>query len=78
MRKSLRTLRKEGFRHVHILKSEDEVNAVSIIREPLWNDRTDEHGPFDTSDFWNEVDKIITDYKNHMKWLREHGAGMDL
>lgn len=47
MRKSLRTLRREGFRHVHVFKSEEEVNAASIVREPLWNDRTDERGPFD-------------------------------
>ncbi len=47
MRRSLRTLRREGFRHMHVLKSVEQVNSVSISREPLWNDKTDEHGPFD-------------------------------
>jgi polynucleotide kinase-phosphatase len=47
MRRSLRNLRREGFRHVHILTSEEEVNSASIVRESLWNDKTDEHGPFD-------------------------------
>ena len=47
MRRSLRHLRREGFRHIHIFKSEEEVNSTSIVRESLWNDRTDEHGPFD-------------------------------
>lgn len=28
--------------------------------------------------FWNEVDKIIPDYKNHIEWLRTFGASMDL
>jgi len=28
--------------------------------------------------FWNEVDKIIPDYENHIEWLRNFGASMDL
>ena len=29
------------------MKSVEEVEAAVIERVPLWNDRTDEHGPFD-------------------------------
>jgi protein phosphatase len=47
LRRSLRELRREGFRHVHVLR-EDEVDRIdSILREPLWNDRRHEAGPFD-------------------------------
>ncbi len=28
--------------------------------------------------FWSEVDKVMPDYRNRQRWLREHGAGMDL
>ncbi|MES2789580.1 MAG: polynucleotide kinase-phosphatase [Planctomycetota bacterium] len=42
LRKSLRGLRREGFRHVFILERPEEVEGV-----PLWNDRTAEHGPYD-------------------------------
>lgn len=28
--------------------------------------------------FWNEVDKIIPDYRERKQWLRVNGAGMDL
>jgi len=28
--------------------------------------------------FWNEVDKVIPDYKAHVEWLRSFGASMDL
>jgi protein phosphatase len=45
--RSGKSLRREGFRHVWMLESEDEVNAVAIQRTPLWNNRRDEHGPFD-------------------------------
>jgi protein phosphatase len=40
MRKSLRGLGREGFRHVHILKSEEEVNSAEIVRESRQNRRT--------------------------------------
>ncbi|NET33960.1 MAG: polynucleotide kinase-phosphatase [Cyanothece sp. SIO1E1] len=47
LRRSLRTLKKEGFRTVHILASLDEVNAAVIERQPLWSNRKEEQGPFD-------------------------------
>jgi protein phosphatase len=47
LRRSLRGLRKEGFRHVFVLETPEEVEAAAIERTPLWNDRTGEHGPFD-------------------------------
>lgn len=47
LRRSLRGLAKEGFRQVHVLRSIDEIEAVTITRERLYNDRRDEHGPFD-------------------------------
>jgi protein phosphatase len=47
LRRSLGGLRKEGFRHVFVLESPEEVEAATVERVPLWNDRRDEHGPFD-------------------------------
>ncbi len=47
LHRSLRGLEREGFRHVHVLKSPAEIEAAEIVREPLWNNRKSEHGPFD-------------------------------
>ena len=47
LRRSLRGLHREGFRHVFVLNSPEEVEAAVIERVPLWNDKQDEHGPFD-------------------------------
>jgi protein phosphatase len=47
MRRSLRGLRREGFRYVFTLSSVDEVEATTIELEPLWTNRSAEHGPFD-------------------------------
>ncbi len=47
LRRGLRGLQKEGFRQIHIMKSPEEVDALEIVREPLWTDRRGEHGPFD-------------------------------
>ena len=47
MRRSLRGLEREGFGYVFKLSSPEEVDAVRIERQPLWNNRRDVHGPFD-------------------------------
>ena len=46
LKQSLRTLRREGFRYIHILSPEQIENLV-IEREPLWTDRRKETGKFD-------------------------------
>ena len=34
---------------------------------------------FDHSDaFWNEVDKVLPDYRERRDWLRKHGASLDV
>jgi protein phosphatase len=47
LRRSLRGLQREGFRKVFVLTSLDEVEAATVERQPLWNDRKHEQGPFD-------------------------------
>ncbi|WP_315789572.1 polynucleotide kinase-phosphatase [Fischerella sp. JS2] len=47
LRRSLRGLEREGFRYVYILNSIVEIDTVEIERQPLWNNRKYEHGPFD-------------------------------
>ena len=47
MRRGLRRLKKEGFRHVFVFGSQEEVDGVTVSRVPLWNDRRDEKGPLD-------------------------------
>jgi protein phosphatase len=47
LRASLRSLTREGFRHVFVLESPEEVEAVVVERQPLWNNLRGEHGPFD-------------------------------
>jgi protein phosphatase len=47
LRCSLRGLGREGFRHVFVLESPAEVEAATVERVPLWNDKRQEHGPFD-------------------------------
>lgn len=28
--------------------------------------------------FWNEVDKVLPDFKERKEWLRKHGVGLDV
>ena len=47
LRRSIKRLRREGFRSQFHFQSVAEVDAVRIERQPLWTDKRDEHGPFD-------------------------------
>lgn len=47
LHRSLRGLEREGFRHVHVLRSQEDIDSATIERQPLWNDLRHEHGPFD-------------------------------
>jgi protein phosphatase len=47
LRRSLRGLEREGFRHVFTLSSAEEIDTAEIVRQPLWNNLKHEHGPFD-------------------------------
>lgn len=47
LRRSIKGLKREGFRHIFRLESVEDVEAASVERVPLWNDKRDEHGPFD-------------------------------
>lgn len=37
----------EGFRHIYEILTQHEAETLTVVRQPLWNRRTDDHGPFD-------------------------------
>lgn len=47
LRRSVKNLRKEGISQVYILNSVEDINRVTIERNPLWNNLKTEKGPFD-------------------------------
>ncbi|RZS44412.1 polynucleotide 3'-phosphatase /polynucleotide 5'-hydroxyl-kinase /polynucleotide 2',3'-cyclic phosphate phosphodiesterase [Herbihabitans rhizosphaerae] len=47
LRRSVKSLSREGFRRVHVLRGQSEVDSATIAIEPLLNDRRTETGPFD-------------------------------
>lgn len=60
LRRSLRYLKSEGFRHVFELSVEDTDNIKGIIRDPLYNDKKDIHGPFDIiGDIHGCLDELV-------------------
>lgn len=46
-KQSIKFLKREGFRFVYVINSLEQLENVEIIRTKLWNDKKDEHGPFD-------------------------------
>jgi polynucleotide kinase-phosphatase len=47
LHRGLKTLRREGFSHVFVFESAEEVGACELVRVPLRPDRRGELGPFD-------------------------------
>ncbi|MCA9691027.1 MAG: polynucleotide kinase-phosphatase, partial [Myxococcales bacterium] len=47
LRRHLRSMKREGFSRVHVLRGPEEIDAVELVRRPLWSDRRGERGPFD-------------------------------
>jgi protein phosphatase len=47
LRRSVRGLEREGFRHVHVFGDPADLDGLEIERQPLWNNMRHEHGPFD-------------------------------
>lgn len=48
LRRSLRLLKREGFRNfLYVMSTPEEVEAAQVERQPLWTNRTDDSGPFD-------------------------------
>jgi protein phosphatase len=47
LHRSMRGLEKEGFKVAAVLRTVEAVAEASITREKAWNDRRDQHGPFD-------------------------------
>ncbi|MGH3124506.1 MAG: polynucleotide kinase-phosphatase, partial [Streptosporangiaceae bacterium] len=47
LRRSLRSLSREGFRKVHVLRSPAQIEAAVVVRERLLTDYRDRTGPFD-------------------------------
>ncbi len=47
LRRSIRGLRREGFRYLYVLNSAEEVDAATIERVPSWTNLQHQTGPFD-------------------------------
>lgn len=47
LKRSIRHLKEEGFTHVYVLNSQEEIDQAIIERQRMWTDLKSEKGPFD-------------------------------
>jgi protein phosphatase len=70
LRRSIKHLKREGFRHIYELSTPEEVDAVAVEREPLSNNLKHEHGPFDIigdiHGCYDELHALLTTLGYHM------------
>ncbi len=68
LRRSLRSLKREGFRNfLYVLSSPEEVETAQIERQPMWTNKMEETGPFDI------IGDIHGCYDELVELLRELG-----
>lgn len=61
LRRGLRGLEREGFRHVLILSSPEEADSIALERVPLYNNKKFDTGPFDIiGDVHGCYDELVT------------------
>jgi len=76
LRQTLHKLEKDGFRYVHVLDSVEDVDNAAITREPMWNNRTQDHGPFDIiGDIHGCFDELHTLMTNLGYQIEAHAEG---
>lgn len=84
LRRSLRHLKLEGFRNIIELRTPEEVDAVdAIVRDPLYNNKKQEHGPFDiigdVHGCYDELVELIHDLGYQQSYgIYQHPAGRKL
>ncbi len=65
LRRGLRGLAKEGFRRVHVLRTEEAVDTAQVVRTKLFSDQRQRPGPFDViGDVHGcraELEELLTD-----------------
>ena len=71
LHRSLRNLEREGFRHVHVFRSPEELVDLTITRQPLWNNKKEVAGPFDI------IGDIHGCYTETVQLLEKLGYGID-
>lgn len=76
LRRSMKNLKKEGFRYVYFLDTPEAVEGVEIVRTRLWNDKRDEHGPFDIiGDVHGCLDELVL-LLHKLGYKEDETAGM--
>ena len=81
LRRSRRSLKPEGFRHITLLDSVEAIETVQIERQPLWNNLKHETGPFDiigdVHGCFDELVALLSQFGYTIGTLDGNGAGVE-
>jgi protein phosphatase len=74
LQRSIRDLQREGFRYIHVLKSQEEIDEVTIERQKLWTDRREETGPFDIIGDVHGCHTELIELLDALGWVPTNGS----
>lgn len=79
LRRSIKALKREGFRHIFVMESPEQVDAATIERTRLWNDKRDENGPFDfigdVHGCCDELEELLVQLGYESQPVKDSGPG---
>lgn len=76
LQRSIKHLHREGIRYVYTLTTDEEINNSLIVRTPLWNNKKQEHGPFDIiGDIHGCFDELVLLLENLGYTIQQGDAG---
>lgn len=80
LRRSLRGLKREGFGHVYILETAEEIASATVSRMKLWTDKREEKGPFDiigdVHGCCDELEALLQKLGYAISTIEEQGHGL--
>lgn len=76
LRRTLKNLKREGFRYVYVLHDPEEAQEAELVRVPLWNDRREDRGPFDIIGDVHGCYEELTALLARLGYSREEGGAL--
>jgi protein phosphatase len=82
LKRSLKSLKREGFRHIYVLSPEEIEAVTEIKRDKLYNDKKDVSGPFDiigdVHGCYLELEELLRKLGYQLETVEDNGSNFGI